>query len=102
VTRSAFSVVLSPGLLFKTGTSQALMTAQTTATASGGTAPYAYTWARVSGDVLTIVSPLSQSTAFSYSSAAAEWTVSGVYRCTVTDSTGATATRDITVTIERY
>jgi hypothetical protein len=102
ITRAAFSVSLSPSLLFKIGTTSSLATAAVTATPTGGVAPYAYSWSRVSGDVLTIGSPFSASTVFSFSSTAAEWSKSGVYRCTVTDSTGATATRDITVGIERF
>lgn len=101
ITRAAFSVSLSPTVLAKVGTAIFLRTAAVTATPSGGTAPYGYTWTRVSGDTLTIDSPTSASTTFYYFSAAATWSVSGVYRCTVTDSTGATATRDITVSIER-
>ncbi len=102
VTRAGFSVSIAPSSLFVTGYTAEIFTPGVTATPSGGTGPYAYAWTRVSGSTLSVSAPLSASTTFSYYSAAAEWVANSVYRVTVTDSTGATATRDITIDIERY
>jgi len=75
-----------------------LVTNSVTVTASGGTAPYTYAWARVSGDVVTITSSTAASTTFSGAPAINE-TLTGEYRCTVTDNVAATATITVGVTI---
>jgi hypothetical protein len=89
--------------LSKTGTAATLTTASTTVTPSGGTAPYTYAWTFVSGDSFTITSASAATTTFSATLNEDEF-VSGIYRCTVTDSTGGTpltATADVPVTITR-
>jgi hypothetical protein len=68
-----------------------------TGTVSGGTGPFTYAWARVSGDTqITAGSPTAAATTFSATCYdAVEF--STVFRLTVTDANGATATADITV-----
>jgi hypothetical protein len=103
ITRVAMTASASPTTLSKTGTTATLTTASTTVTASGGTTPYTYSWAFVSGDSFTITSPSAATTTFSATLNEDEF-VSGIYRCTVTDSTGGTpltATADVPVTITR-
>lgn len=65
----------------------------TTATPSGGLAPFSYSWAFIGGDALTITNPSSATTAFRAVNA------ESVVRCTVTDALGSTATCDVNVTI---
>jgi hypothetical protein len=103
ITRVAMTASASPTTLSKTGSAATLTTASTTVTASGGTTPYTYSWAFVSGDSFTITSPSAATTTFSATLNEDEF-VSGIYRCTVTDSTGGTpltATADVPVTITR-
>lgn len=72
-----------------------------TGTPSGGVAPYAYSWAKISGgSTMTLVSPASQSTVISrrVSSNTPE---SGVFRCTITDSVGTSGHADVTITLEK-
>lgn len=73
-------------------------TSSVTVTPSGGTAPYSYLWAKVSGDDFDIGAPTSATTAFS---GAPEFNsdLSGVYRCTVTDDAGSPLTASITVSV---
>lgn len=68
-------------------------TASTTATPSGGIGPFSYAWARLSG-FGTANSPAMATTTFTETVALEEFK-SGVFRVTVTDSTGATATADV-------
>jgi len=103
ITRVAMTASASPSTLSKTGTAATLTTASTTVTPSGGTAPYTYAWTFVSGDSFTITSASAATTTFSATLNEDEF-VSGIYRCTVTDSTGGTpltATADVPVTITR-
>jgi hypothetical protein len=103
ITRVAMTASASPTTLSKTGSDATLTTVSTTVTASGGTTPYTYSWAFVSGDSFTITSPSAATTTFSATLNEDEF-VSGIYRCTVTDSTGGTpltATADVPVTITR-
>jgi YD repeat-containing protein len=74
------------------------------ATASGGSGTgYTYAWQRVSGDTTTtVVSPTSSSTKWSRIMPNANVSYSSVWRCRVTDSTGATAySPNVTVTFTR-
>lgn len=73
----------------------------TTTTATGGTPSYSYAWTIVSssGGTITANSPTSATTTFSASHALNGGTVSGIARCTVTDSLSATATTDVAVTL---
>jgi len=71
-------------------------TALVTVTASGGTGPYTYAWANVSGDTFTPTLPTAAATAFTITVTLGE-TASAVYRCTVTDDVAATYTVDVGV-----
>jgi len=72
-----------------------------TGNVTGGTGPFTFAWARVSGDIFTINSPSSQITTFSTSGAAGSIQF-GVYRFTVTDNGDGNAeeSADIDVTFE--
>lgn len=67
-----------------------------TITAIGGSGSYTYSWARLSGDVYTILSPTSATTQFRLS-ASTPSDHAGVYRCTINDGAGQTTTVDINV-----
>lgn len=73
-----------------------------TATVTGGEAPFAYAWSYVSGSSQIVLSDATSQTA-TFSS---DWpsNINGsrtaIYRVTVTDARGSTATADITVTFE--
>jgi hypothetical protein len=104
ITRLAFSASASPATLSKRVSTSTATTSSTTVTATGGTSPYTYSWALLSGDTLTINSPTSATTTFSASGLTAGEILYSTYRCTVTDSTSGTAltaTADVIVTIER-
>lgn len=67
-----------------------------TATASGGTPGYTYSWTRISGSAaITATNPSSASTAFTGTIFAG--TTTAVFRVTVTDAASNTATFDVTV-----
>lgn len=71
----------------------------TTASPSGGRAPYTYEWTELSGE-LTISDPSSASTYFSGIVAAGDQKT-GTFTCTITDAAGATAvTNIVTATVE--
>lgn len=88
---SPYAVVLSSS----TGT---LTTTQVSVTPSGGTAPYTYAWAKVTGDTVSINAPTAATTDFSGTPASNE-TLAGEYRCTVTDNAAATASITVGVSI---
>lgn len=100
--RTSLSVSLSPTSLSKVGATSSLTTASVTATPSGGTAPYAYAWTKLSGDAITCNSPSAATTTFTASGLAAGGADrTATYRCTVTDSAAVSAVADIVVYIER-
>ena len=71
-----------------------------TVTASGGTGPYTYAWAYVSGDAgFSANSPTAVTTTFNGSITALGQDKSAVWRCTVTDSLLATASVTVGVAI---
>ena len=70
-----------------------------TANITGGTAPFTYLWTHQSGLVLTITNPISESTAFLYSSAVAGIQVS-LYKFTVTYSLAAAAFNFVNIDTE--
>lgn len=97
----ALSASISAAYAFASGVGGGPFTTTTpTVTAAGGTAPYTYAWAKVSGDTLTVNSPTAASTNFTGSPGIGN-ILQAVYRCTVTDSAGspATATVDVAVSI---
>ena len=81
----------APGTVFSTSV---------TVTASGGTGPYTYAWAKKSGiGTITATDATSASTTFS-GSLLAEQTRNHIWTCTVTDDVAATTTVDVSVTLE--
>jgi hypothetical protein len=76
-----------------------LTSSTATGTGAGGSGGYTYAWTYVSGDSYTINSPSSAATTFT-TSLIVGIPKSGVYRCTVTDSSSATANATITVNME--
>jgi hypothetical protein len=77
--------------------SSTVTTNAVTVTPTGGTAPYTYAWAYVSGDTFTIDASTAATTTFTRTVGSSTM-YSAVYRCTVTDAAAATATIDVTVT----
>lgn len=72
----------------------------TVMTASGGTPPYTYSWARISGATqISADSPSANSTTFS-ANVPQNTQYFAVFRGTVTDSTGASATVNVNVTLD--
>lgn len=68
-------------------------------TTTGGTAPYTYSWVRMSGSsAIQAVSPTVEDTQFTVL-AQQNRTYISVFRCTVTDDLGATAFHDVEVTM---
>lgn len=72
-----------------------------TATPTGGSAPYTYGWAKISGDTMTVMSPTNATTTFR-ANVPAGATRSAVYRGTVTDNFGQTATADVSITLSNF
>lgn len=56
-----------------------------TVTASNGTAPYTYSWTKVSGTTLTLSDASGASTTFSYTGTVGQ-TITATYQCVVTDA----------------
>lgn len=73
-------------------------TTTVTVTASGGLAPYAYSWANISGSGVLANSPTAAATKF-HESLGADDSDSATMRCTVTDSGGSHTTVDVDVTL---
>lgn len=67
-----------------------------TVTAQGGLAPYTYAWTKTDGDTVTVTAPTSNATAFTETEPPGV-TFYATYRCTVTDSTGKTASVEVPV-----
>lgn len=98
-TVSPLSAIASPdpvsGTTFGTGTAT---TNATTVTPSGGTAPYTYAWTRVSYEASvapSITSAAAASTTFTQTGIGTGESYGAVFRCTVTDANGLTATADV-------
>lgn len=78
----------------------ATVTTQTaTATPSGGAAPYTYSWVNVSG-YGSINRPTQAGTSFT--ATVPTGTFHGVFRVTITDAIGQTATADVTASFTNY
>lgn len=76
-------------------------TPQITATPAGGFGPYTYAWTLVSnggGTASVAVNPSNATTSFSKQNVAVGQAFTDTWRVTVTDSTGDTATEDVSVT----
>lgn len=91
----------SPASVSGSGATATITTTATdTASATGGQAPYTYSWAKVSGDAITAVSAGSATTAFKATGMANGEQRTATFACTVTDSAAQTATTtNVTVTI---
>lgn len=97
---SGLSVGITPdpvsGTTLGTGTA---VTGSATAAPSGGTAPYTYAWSRTSYNhpttPPTITAPTSASTAFTQTNIGTGEDYGATFRCTVTDSLGATANNSV-------
>lgn len=76
-----------------------VITNPATVTPAGGLGPYTYSWARISGTYGTANSPTSATTTF-YATPPSNTIQTSVFRCTVTDSLGSTATADVTAIFE--
>lgn len=99
---AALRATASPGAVWKVVQTSSATTGSCVVTAAGGTSPYTYSWARVSGDSsIAITSSTSASTTFSRTGLVVNTDYSAIFRCTVTDNVSATTTVDVTVTISR-
>lgn len=91
-----------PSSLSKSGSAASLTTDSATVTATGGTSPYTYSWARTSGSSSIAADSASSATStFTGSSLVSGTTYDAVFTCTVTDNLAATATTTVTVSIQR-
>lgn len=93
------SLNVAPSSVSGSGNSPSMVTvtsAIATATPTGGTAPYTYAWAKVSGDTLTVTAPTSASTSFRAGVLPGDVKFAN-YRCTVTDKNGLTADDDVEI-----
>src|SRR5690606_3290586 len=75
-----------------------VQTTATTASPIGGTGPYTYSWVRISyvgGAAPTIAAPSSATTTFQQVSATNNATYTAVFRVTITDVFGQTATANV-------
>lgn len=84
---SPFSVSINPFNAYGDRLGRGSVTTDAvTATVTGGTGPFTYAWAYVSGDSFTINSPTSATTTYTGSITVLGQSKYGVYRCTVTDT----------------
>lgn len=99
----AVSVTLSASSVSGSGSTDSITTGNITATASGGTSPYTYAWARRSGDSnTTATKPSNTRSAFNRTGCIAGTSYSATWRCTVTDVNGNSAqSSNLSVTITR-
>ena len=67
-------------------------------TPSGGVGPYTYSWARISGSTVPGASSLTAQNP-TWSAGSVNFTQTAIWRVTVTDSLGATAMAEISVTL---
>lgn len=96
---NAFSVTISDTNAFVLSAALGVLTTNSvTVTASGGTAPYTYAWTRVSGDIVTINAAAAATTTFS-GDPGVGGSLSGIYKCTVTDAVAAVSVVSCGVTI---
>ena len=96
------SIIISPSSLYNIFSGTGTVTSDpATGIASGGTGGYSYAWTFVSGNSYTINNPFTDTATFSTFLSAGQFK-SGNYRCTVTDSSSATAFADIQVDLEAF
>lgn len=71
------------------------------ATGTGGSTPYTYAWTYVSGDSgISCNSSTASATTFQALVSSSIPSRTAVWRCTITDSLGATATADVSIDLE--
>ena len=98
---STLSVVCAPDLVVGFGTTASLTTDPSTATTTGGTAPYTYAWTLIAHTHPTTLptanSPAAASSDFTQTNIAPGDSFNATFRCTVTDSAtpANTATDDV-------
>lgn len=100
---SPLSLSLSTPTLTRTGAGSSLTTGNVTAIASGGTGPITYAWSLVNDDYPTVVanSPAFATTNFTASGLIVAEPANETWRCLATDSLGATAEAEVTLTFTR-
>jgi hypothetical protein len=101
---STLALSLNYSSLSVTGAASSLTSAIVTGTATGGTGPYTYAWTRTVDPgyaTVTANSPAAASTSFTASGLISSEPDNATYRCTVTDSLGATAAADVALTFTR-
>lgn len=99
---SAISALANPASAFGKGAGAGDVTTNTlTISIAGGTAPYALSWAKVSGADLTVNSPttLGADGDISVSFTAPNGDYSATYKLTITDSAGSALTRELSVPV---
>jgi hypothetical protein len=93
---SPLSLAIAPtsvsGIITAPGT---VTTNVASSTPTGGLAPFTYSWVRISGVSASPTSPTNAATSFNFF-LDTPGTASAVFRCTVTDALGSTATADVT------
>lgn len=97
---TAFAATVTPtSVSGRTAGSGSVTTNAATVTASGGTAPYTYSWARIASSHPTtnptINSPSSATTTFSQANMDEDETYTATFRCTVNDSAAHSTTVDV-------
>jgi hypothetical protein len=94
------TVSISPSPVSGSGSGAVVQTPSVTATPSGGLAPYTYSWSVVSSvGSAHIASPATASTILSMTGlSVGDNSGSAQFRCTVTDSLGATASATVNAT----
>ena len=96
------SIIISPSSLYNIFSGTGTVTSDpATGIASGGSGGYSYVWTFVSGNGYTINFPSAATTTFFTFLSEGQYKL-GNYRCTVTDSSSATAYADISVTLESF
>jgi hypothetical protein len=96
------SIIIDPSVLTNVFSGSGFVNSDpVTGIASGGSGGYSYAWTFVSGDTYTINFPSAATTTFFTFLSEGQYKL-GNYRCTVTDSSSATAYADISVTLESF
>jgi hypothetical protein len=96
------AITISPSSLYNIFSGTGTVTSDpATGTATGGSGGYSYAWTFLSGNSYTINNPFTATATFSTFLSAGQFK-SGNYRCTVTDSSSATAFADIQVDLEAF
>ena len=89
---SSFSASANTPVVGSRSTSGVATSNASTVSLVDGTGPFTYAWSLVSGGTgITVTTPTASSTTFSGSVGPVTDTLTGVYQCTVTDNSGATA-----------